>query len=148
METKNTINRKDFFTAIGVSAAAVTLLSCMGGCSKNSAGVINPPVVPTGVDFSLDLTTSANAALKNNGGFVVSQNIIVARTSAGAYIAVQQSCTHASYPLEYQSGNHRFYCGYHGSNFSESGAVINGPAQTALTVYKTTLTGNLLRVQS
>lgn len=148
MEINKNLNRKDFFAAIGVSTAAIAVFTCLGGCSKNSGGSINPVVPPISVDFTLDLTTSGNAALKTNGGFVVSQNIIVARTSAGAYIAVQQSCTHAQYPLEYQSGNHRFYCNNHGSTFTETGAVTTGPAQTSLTTYKTTLTGNSLRIQS
>lgn len=148
MEINKNLNRKDFFAAIGVSTAAIAVFTCLGGCSKNAGGTINPTVPTTGVDFTLDLTTNANAALKTNGGFVVSQGIIVARTSAGVYIAVQQSCTHAQYPLEYQPGNHRFYCNNHGSTFTETGAVTTGPAQTSLIAYKTTLTGNSLRVQS
>lgn len=148
MEINKNLNRKDFFAAIGVSTAAVAVFTCLGGCSKNAGGTMITPVPPTGVDFTLDLTTSANAALKTNGGFVVSQNIIVARTSAGAYIAVQLYCTHQQQPLVYQSDNHRFFCNTHGSAFTETGAVLNGPAAASLTAYKTTLTGNSLRIQS
>lgn len=142
------MDRKDFFAAIGVSTAALAVLTCMGGCSKNAAATKNTAAISTGVDFTLDLTSSSNAALKTNGGFVISQNVIIARTLAGAYIAVQASCTHAQYPLIYQSGNHRFYCNNHGATFDEAGSVTNGPADTPLTSFKTILTGSTLRVQS
>lgn len=145
-----TINRKEFLTLIGGGAATAVLLSCLG-CSKNGQnpdGGQNNVKGPTGVDFTLDLSTSANAALLSNGGSLASQGILVARTEAGAYIAVQQSCTHQNYPLVYEGASHEFYCNNHGSAFSEAGVVQNAPANRNLTVYNTTLTGTSLRVYS
>lgn len=142
------MDRKEFLASIGVSAASFAVLSCLG-CSKSSdsssSGTVNGP---TGVDFTLDLSSSANAALLSNGGYLVSNGVIVARTTAGAYIAAQHSCTHQSYGLVYQGSNNRFYCNNHGATFSNSGAVTNGPASRALTVYNTTITGTSLRVYS
>ncbi len=143
--TPITMDRKDFLKAIGVGSLALAALSC-AGCSKSSDGA--SPAAPSGVDFTLDLGASANAALLNNGGFLVNNGLIVARTTAGAYLAVQQSCTHERYTLTYQGTNHRFYCNNHGATFNEQGTVTGGPTNKSLTVYKTQLTGTSLRVYS
>ena len=144
------MDRKEFLAAIGMSAATLTMISCMG-CSKGSGtgpSNSNNNNAPANVDFTLDLTAAANAALLTNGGYLASNSVLVAKTNAGTYIAVQQSCTHESYPLVYQAANHEFYCNNHGSAFSEAGVVQNSPASRNLTVYKTTLTNNLLHITS
>jgi cytochrome b6-f complex iron-sulfur subunit len=146
MNSKKTMDRKEFFSAIGISAAALGVMSCLG-CSK--ASDTGPSVsAPTGVDFTLDLASSANAALTTNGGYLVSQGILVARTAAGAYIAVQESCTHESYPLVYQAGGSRFYCNNHGATFTEKGVVTSGPTNRSLALYNTSLSGTSLRIFS
>lgn len=142
------MDRKEFLASIGVSTLSLAVLAC-AGCSKSSdsssSGSVNGP---TGVDFTLDLNASANSTLLANGGYLVSNGVIVARTLAGAYIAVQHSCTHESYGLVYQGSNSRFYCANHGSTFTNAGVVTTGPATKSLTVYNTTLTGTSLRVYS
>ncbi|MES2063399.1 MAG: Rieske 2Fe-2S domain-containing protein [Bacteroidota bacterium] len=141
------MDRKEFFSAIGISAAALTVMGCLG-CSKSSNSANGPSSAPTGVDFTLDLSASANSALASNGGYLVSQGILIARTTAGAYIAVQESCTHQSYPLVYQSGSKQFYCNNHGATFTEKGVVTGGPTNRSLVVYNTSLTGTSLRIYS
>jgi cytochrome b6-f complex iron-sulfur subunit len=141
------MDRKEFLSAIGVSAASLVVINCIG-CSKSSNSTGNSINGPSNVDFTLDLTASANAALLNNGGYIAFNGILVARTTAGAYIAVQQSCTHESYPLIYQPSASHFYCNNHGSAFTETGVVLNSPARNNLSTYKTTLTGTSLRVYS
>jgi len=140
------MDRKEFFRALGITATSSAVLACVS-CSKG--GGSTPQVQgPTGVDFTLDLTAAANSALVAKGGFLSSTNVLVGHTLAGAYIAVQLSCTHASYPLTYEANLQKFYCANHGSAFSESGAVLTGPANTSLTACKTQLTGTSLRVFS
>jgi cytochrome b6-f complex iron-sulfur subunit len=139
------MNRKEFLSLIGSSATSLALASCLGGCAKN---VSSGTTAPSNVNFSLDLSQPANAALLTNGGYVYNSGVIVARTTAGAYIAVQQVCTHESVSVVYQATSHRFYCDGHGATFSESGAVTGGPAPAALKTYNTSLTGNMLRVYS
>ena len=135
---------------MGVGAASAVVLSCIG-CSKsadNQASQQNTVNGPTGIDFTLDLTLSANAALGTNGGYLAKNGVLVARTNAGAYIAVQQSCTHQNYPLIYNGASDQFFCNNHGSAFTEKGVVLNAPARTNLVVYNTTLTGTSLRIYS
>jgi cytochrome b6-f complex iron-sulfur subunit len=147
MKIESVMERRDFYALLGVGAAGI-VMSCLG-CSKSSAGGGNSSTAgASGVDFTLDLSATASAPLLKSGGYLVSNGVLVAKTTAGAYIAVQQSCTHESYPLAYQAGNQRFYCNNHGATFNEKGAVTNGPANRALSVYNTTLTGTSLRVYS
>jgi cytochrome b6-f complex iron-sulfur subunit len=137
------MDRKEFLTLVGATAGGALLASCFYSCKKNDSddGAATK-------DFTLDLNDSSNAALKNNGGFVVSNGVIVAKTSSGAYVAVSSACTHQGTTVQYDNANSRFHCPNHGSNFNTSGAVINGPASSPLTQYKTELNGNSLRIFS
>ncbi|MGZ3750176.1 MAG: QcrA and Rieske domain-containing protein [Mucilaginibacter sp.] len=144
------MDRKEFLSLIGVGAASAIVISCVG-CSKssdNNPGQQGNVIGPTGVDFTIDLTASAYAALNTNGGYMAVNNILIAKTTAGNYLAVQQSCTHQNYPLVYVASNNVFYCNNHGSAFSDKGVVQNSPARSNLTVYNTTLTGTSLRIYS
>lgn len=141
------MGRKDFLNSIGMSAAAFAVINCMG-CKKTDNSNSADTAGPVGVNFTLDLSLTANAVMLGNGGSLMSNGVIVARTNKGTYIAVQRSCTHESYTLNYQSADSRFYCPNHGATFSENGAVTNGPASRPLTVYNTQLTGTTLKVYS
>lgn len=143
------MNRKDFFARVGFGAAALLVPACLTGlatsCSSSdsptNSGGTTPP--PTGVDFTLDVSTGA---LATNGGFLVSNGIVVARTTTGDFLAVSAACTHQGTQVDYVSSSNSFHCPNHGSNFTSSGSVINGPAVSNLKQYNTTLTGTSLRV--
>ena len=144
------MQRKEFLTALGISASTVVfapyLVSCSKGDSLNASGNNG---TPSGVvDFTLDLSLPANSVLNTNGSSMISNGLIVAKTSSGIYIAVDSKCTHQGYTLSYNNGTSEFHCASHGSNFSNAGLVINGPATSALKVYKTQLSGTTLRVYS
>jgi cytochrome b6-f complex iron-sulfur subunit len=148
LNERRSMDRKEFISQVGIGAASLLFLNCVGGCSKSADTAAAPPVsAPTGVDFRLDLSASSNAALATNGGFVYTNGIIVARTVSGSYIAVSQACTHQGTSVQYQSSD-RFFCPNHGSVFSTTGAVVTGPATLPLTKYNTSLSGNMLRVFS
>ena len=136
------MDRKEFLSALGLSSGALIVTSCLAACAKNTT---NSNVTAPIVDFTLDLSSPANAALNNPGGYVYSGGVIVAKTTAGNIIAVSQACTHQGVDVIYNSNN-QFYCPSHGAAFSTTGAVINGPANTALKEYKVTVTGNKVNV--
>ncbi len=135
------MNRKEILAQLGTGGAAVFAAACLQSCSKTNGAASN-------VDFQLDLTSSANNALKTAGGYVISQGVIVAYTTSGTYVAVSAACPHEGVQVQYRSTNNQFVCTAHNSYFSNSGARISGPANTGLKQYKTSLTGNILRVYS
>jgi cytochrome b6-f complex iron-sulfur subunit len=138
------MDRKEFLATVGIGAASVIYGLCLNGC-KPLDEVTNPP---TGVDFTLNLDDPANATLKTNGGYIVKDGIIVARTKSGTYAAVSVACSHQGTNVEYDGTSDRFHCPNHGSNFADDGSVINGPASSSLTKYNTALNGSSLRVTS
>jgi cytochrome b6-f complex iron-sulfur subunit len=140
------MERKEFLSLLGLGTATIFTGACLGSCSKQSTG--NVSSAPTNIDFTLDLSLPANAGLTTNGGYIYSNGLIVARTASGSYIAVSQACTHEGVTVQYVSGEDLFYCPSHGAKFSDSGAVISGPASTSLKQYNTALSGTSLRVYS
>lgn len=143
------MHRKDFLSQVGVGAAAFLAPICLGGiagCGKSSSGSTSSvPSPPSNVDFTLDVSSGA---LASNGGFLVSQGILVARTSAGAFLAVSAACTHEGTTVNYNAANNNFVCPNHGAKFSNTGMVTLGPATTNLKSYNTSLTNSTLRIYS
>ena len=140
------MDRKDFLSQVGVGAAAFLAPICLGGiagCGKSSND--STPSAPSNVDFTLDVSSGA---LASNGGFLVSQGILVARTNAGAFLAVSAACTHEGTSVTYNAANNNFVCPNHGAKFSSSGMVTLGPATTNLKSYNTSLTNSTLRIYS
>lgn len=144
------MKRNEFFSAFGVSAGLLFMAPVLSSCSKEATDTPTGGTTPTTkpVDFTLDLTSPTYSMLNTNGGSVIKDGIIIAKTSAGAYVAVASICTHQGSTIGFESAANRFHCPNHGSNFGTDGGVINGPALTALKKYNTTLTGSSLRVYS
>lgn len=142
------MERKAFFSTLGFSAGILFLAPAISSCSKSISDSTTSGNTNTSgaIDFTLDLTSPTYSSLNNNGGSVVKDNIIIARTSAGAFVALSAICTHQGSTIGFESAANRFHCPNHGSNFATDGSVINGPALTALKKYNTQLTGTNLRV--
>jgi len=142
------MERKVFFSTLGISAGMIFMAPVMSSCSKS---MDEDTTTPGGgnngqVDFTLDLSSSAYATLNNNGGSIIKDNIIIAKTASGVYVALSALCTHEGTRINYDSGANRFHCPNHGSNFTTEGVVINGPATGILKKYNTQLTGTSLRI--
>lgn len=144
------MERKVFFSTLSASAGILFLAPALVSCSKSmndsTSNGNNTGGNGSNVDFILDLTLPAYSALNNNGGSVIKDNIIVAKTVSGMYVALSSVCTHQGGTVGYDSSANRFHCPNHGSNYATDGTVINGPAAVALKRYNTQLTGNSLRV--
>jgi cytochrome b6-f complex iron-sulfur subunit len=136
------MDRKEFLSMLGVGAAAAAISMCVESCAKAQTTKTAPTV-----DFKLDLNQSSNQALLTNGGSLAVQGVVVAKTNAGAYIAVSQACTHQGTAILYRPSNNDFLCPAHGSTFSPAGGVNMGPAMVNLKSYSTQLqAGNILHV--
>jgi cytochrome b6-f complex iron-sulfur subunit len=141
------MNRKEFLLNLGMGGAAVfatMTLGCMNACTSQKA------VTPSGgVDFTIDLADPANAALTTNGGFLIKNQVVVAKSKSGSFVAVTQICSHQGNPnVSYISSTDSFGCSVHGATFDINGKGTNSTGSGGLTLYKTALTGNSLRVYS
>ena len=68
------------------------------------------------------------------------KDILVIHVGDGKFAAVDLKCTHKGCDVAYHTETKNVVCPCHGSEFSISGAVTKGPAQTDLVSYKTKLT--------
>lgn len=134
------MDRRDFLNQLGIGAAFVLTTACLGSC-KSDTTTVDP------VDFIIDLTASEFSALRTNGGYVIKNSAVIARTTSGNYAAATVKCSHeGDNQIVYKTGE--WYCNSHGARFSEAGAGLNSNASKGLTIFKTTLTGNSLRIYS
>jgi cytochrome b6-f complex iron-sulfur subunit len=97
-------------------------------------------------DITIDLSSNAFSALGTVGGFAYKNNIIVIRSAESSYIALSKLCTHSQCTVTYSHANGNLPCPCHGSIFSTSGNVLNGPASTNLKQYNVKKEGNTLTI--
>ena len=95
------------------------------------------------IDAGSPLAATGGAALVRSslGEF------LVARTAPDAFSALTAVCTHQSCTVTGISGQ-TFVCPCHGSQFDPSGAVVNGPAPSALRPFPTQFAGNVLTINA
>lgn len=145
MEISEKLSRNEFLKSMGLKGAALVAVYCAG---EALTACSNQGVTPSGpVDFTVDLASSANAALTKVGGYLIQNTTVVAQVSQGIYVAVTQICSHEGQrQVIYQNGE--FYCNAHGARFSTAGKGLNSNGSHGLTVYTAQLSGTSLHVFS
>ncbi|HEY9533468.1 MAG TPA: Rieske (2Fe-2S) protein [Mucilaginibacter sp.] len=142
------MERNEFLTKLGIGSLAVCMGCSIISCSKSgSPGPSNGDNLPaTGTTIDIDL----NSSIKNIGDQTVSHGIIIVRLGGGnvvsSFTAVQVACTHEGTSINYNNSQGMFICPLHGSEFSKTGALIQGPATRALKQYAVAITGTTLTV--
>lgn len=146
------MDRRKFISNLGTPVLTACAV-CLGACSKSdsspSSGGTPPP--SGSVNFTIDLNSQLTAV----GSSLVQTGVIVVRLAAGntpsSFTAVQVACTHQGTSIFYDTSANRFHCPNHGSNFSNSGTVINGPVNSAgsatnLKVYNIAISGSTMTI--
>jgi len=142
------MERKDFLQkfAIGGSillTAPVFLNSCSDGTDDAMDDVDN------GNDddaVTIDLTSDDFSDLGTVGGYAYSGNIIIIRSGSDSYLAFSKICTHQQCTVTYNASENELPCPCHGSVFSTSGAVLEGPATSSLKKYSVNKEGDTLKI--
>ena len=148
------ITRKAFLTQLAVGGialgASTAITSFLASCSipTGPQGVNLPTISGTLNGNKVTVDISSGSALVQNGFAFIQYtggSLLAARTSAAVYYAMTAICTHQGCIInQYDSGSKEFVCPCHGSTFSVTGSVTNGPASTALRQYLTSINGNQL----
>ena len=142
------MERNEFLKKLGIGGAALMAVYCVGSLGSCKKKDKNIPQAEN-KDFTLDLNDSNYSTLKNNGGFVVVNNVVVAKAKNVTYVAVTQICSHeGNINVIYDASNDNFYCSSHGARFNTSGGGLNSEGSKGLKTYNTMLTGTSLRVFS
>jgi Rieske Fe-S protein len=125
----------------------------LGLVALSACGNPTPPTGTAsacGTNLCLDLTVAANKELLTAGGALVidsdTDTIIVIRVSDTEVAALSDICTHSGCENLYTASSQTLDCPCHGSKFSLTGTVINGPARRPLKVYTATLANNMITV--
>ena len=150
------MKKREFISKVVLGSGAILTLpflttSCETGSEdpspnnggNNTGGGDNQ----SGELLSLDLSNPSNSALLAEGGFISKNNVIVINVDGDNYIALSSVCTHQSCQVTYSPTNNNLPCGCHGSLFSTSGAVLNGPASAPLSKYAVELEDNIITVK-
>jgi Rieske Fe-S protein len=143
-------------SAAAVAGSMGTLLQACGGGGGSITGGSLPPDVPalstvgaTAVSGGVTLNIDAGSPLAAVGSAVLVQSpsglILVAHTAADTFTAVTATCTHESCTITGFNGQ-SFVCPCHGSRFSTSGVVQNGPATRSLRSFATRFASNVLTI--
>ena len=147
------VTRKEFLLQLAVGSAALgasaAIASFLASCSiPTDPGSSLPTSTGTESGNKVTVDISSGSPLAQNGFSFVQYtggSLLVARTNDGVYHAMTSICTHQSCTInQYNSGSKEFVCSCHGSRFSSTGAVTNGPASTALKQYVTLVSGTQL----
>jgi cytochrome b6-f complex iron-sulfur subunit len=139
------MNRRELVRRVFAGSTVLVLApSVLNSCTKSYSTDTGSVVTPTRID--LDLSSSLNSALDNPGGWLIVQNIIVINSGGGNYSALSSICTHQGCTVAYSSGSGNIQCPCHGSVYSTSGSVIQGPAQRALQAFPVSVNNNILSI--
>ncbi len=142
------MNRRELIRNIAAGTATVFIVptvftSCKDDEPEPDNG--NGNENPDKNTLTIDLNDNNFSSLGSAGGSVVVDDIIVINTGE-AFIALSSVCTHQGCQVTYNHGNGNLPCPCHGSLFSTSGSVLNGPATSALKKYNVTREGDVLTI--
>ena len=155
MDNPKTSRREFCAHAISFVTVASLIEGCGGkGSPTNPGGGGSVPSLPTvsGTSAGGTVTVSnvSGTALGTVGASALVQagansNFLVTRTSDTAFTAVTAVCTHEQCIVTgIQSGT--FVCPCHGSQYSTTGAVRQGPATRSLQAFTAQFTNNVLTI--
>jgi nitrite reductase/ring-hydroxylating ferredoxin subunit len=87
--------------------------------------------------------------LNKTGGFLIRDNVLVAKTIQRDFVAATVICSHEQQrKMLYDDDKNQFHCTAHDARFDATGKGLNNNGKRNLTIYNTQLNGNDLRVFS
>ena len=135
--------------AVSLLTLGAAFQSCGGSPTSPSSAPALAPVSGTLVNRSLSITIDAASPLAAVGGAATVQvstgTYLVARTAQSTFVALTAICTHEGCTVS-GFANPVYVCPCHGSQFSTSGSVVQGPASSPLKQFPTTFANNIVTV--
>jgi len=139
------MNRRELIRNIAAGTATIFIVPAfITSCEKEVPDADNNND-PNGNILTIDLNDDKYSNLGSAGGSVIEGNIIIFNTGDG-YLALSSICTHQGCQVSYDHGGGNLPCPCHGSVFSTTGSVVNGPAETALKTYEIAQEGDVLTI--
>ncbi|MFN2128323.1 MAG: ubiquinol-cytochrome c reductase iron-sulfur subunit [Anaerolineales bacterium] len=140
------MNRRELIRNIAAGTATVFFVpSILTSCQKEELEPDGGNGNPSDNTLTIDLNDNNFSALTTAGGSQVVDNTIVINTG-DEFIALSSVCTHQGCQVSYNHGNGNLPCPCHGSIFSTTGTVLNGPASSPLKKYNVAQEGDILTI--
>jgi len=152
MSQETDIARRNFCRQACQTATCLAIgslaIACGGGSSPSNVpqlttvnGNISGNAVVVQIDSSSPLAAVGGAAMVRSSGGA----FLVARTAQESFSALTTICTHETCTITgFDSTN--YVCPCHGSKFSTTGRVVNGPANAPLRSFATSFSNNVLTI--
>jgi cytochrome b6-f complex iron-sulfur subunit len=141
------MERKDFIKKFAVGGSILfTAPLLLNSCSDDSTDEPDDNGGGTPGEIVIDLTQPAYSELGTVGGSADKGNIVIIRSGDTSYIALSNVCTHQACKVGYEHATTELVCPCHGSKYSTTGAVTNGPAPRSLKKFNVVKTGNTLKI--
>ncbi len=143
--------RREFCACCSKAAGALALgaVAGCGGDSPTSPSSNSTPLASVSGTASGRVVTVpvSSGALATVGGMAITQtslgNFLVTRTGATSANVLTAICTHEACTVSNFSGS-QFVCPCHGSTYSTSGTVVQGPANRPLQSFPAQVNGDVL----
>jgi cytochrome b6-f complex iron-sulfur subunit len=144
MKTK-TIDRKEFLQKVGAAALltsmGISLISC--GDDEETTPDLSGD---TGITF--DISSGVFQALQTEDTWLLHpvENILIVNV-AGSVRAFTSVCTHSACTRDWAFTGTLATCTCHGSEFDNSGQVVTGPANRALSEFTVSQDGSVVTIK-
>lgn len=153
MSQETDITRRTFCVQACQAASCLALGTLAAACGGGGSGPSNVPQLTTvngsvsGTTVQVQIDSSSPLASVGGAAMVRSSSgaFLVARTAQESFSALTTVCTHETCTIT-GFDNSNFVCPCHGSRFSTTGRVVNGPASAPLRSFATSFSNNLLTI--
>jgi Rieske Fe-S protein len=136
--------RRRFVVTSGAALAAAAAGGCGGGGGVSGPSPEDVPPNPNSTNFVRVALPEQGQTVPATGSIIgLTVNLAVTRLAADNVVAVSRRCTHmgCTVNLPARPGS-TLDCPCHGSRFTTSGQVVNGPAGRALSSFPTRIEGS------
>ncbi|MCB0727922.1 MAG: Rieske 2Fe-2S domain-containing protein [Ignavibacteria bacterium] len=132
---KDNFNRRDFlktsFKSLAVGTIALSALDVKKLFAESAAETKSETESAAKV-----ISISEHPELSSVGGYIITGNYFIKRTGDSKFLVLSIICSHKKCDVDYTGEG--FECPCHGSTYSSTGKVLQGPAKKNLKSYKAT----------
>jgi cytochrome b6-f complex iron-sulfur subunit len=137
------MNRRELLKSIAAGTTTLFIVpSLFTSCEDET---VDPDDNNNPDELTIDLTEAKYSALGTAGGSVIEESIIIINTG-DEFLALSSACTHSGCTVSYDHGTGNLPCPCHGSVFSTTGSVLNGPADSPLKKFEIAQEGDILTI--